>query len=129
MPGAFAHRVAADQAKQAAESQGLHLIARSTLKYPQWLQAGSLERLIEENKDRYYETLEQSSQGWHEDKHDPWPYINYLLSILKLAYRELRSGWAKQKRREGRRLIWCWLPLNASRANSPCRSWSRLAPV
>lgn len=25
----------------------------------------SLERLIEENKDRYYETLEQSSQGWH----------------------------------------------------------------
>ncbi|OGQ25145.1 MAG: cell filamentation protein Fic, partial [Deltaproteobacteria bacterium RIFCSPHIGHO2_02_FULL_60_17] len=26
----------------------------------------SLERLIEQNKDRYYETLEQSSQGWHE---------------------------------------------------------------
>ena len=26
----------------------------------------SLERLIEENKERYYETLEQSSQGWHE---------------------------------------------------------------
>ena len=48
----------------------------------------SLERLIEENKERYYETLEQSSQGWHEGRHDPWPYINYLLSILKLAYRE-----------------------------------------
>lgn len=48
----------------------------------------SLERLIEQNKDRYYEALEQSSQGWHEGKHDPWPYINYLLSILKLAYRE-----------------------------------------
>ena len=48
----------------------------------------SLERLIEENKDRYYETLEQSSQGWHEGKHDPWPYINYVLSILKMAYRE-----------------------------------------
>ena len=41
MPGAFAHRVAADRAKQAAESQGLRLIARSSLKYPQWLQAGS----------------------------------------------------------------------------------------
>lgn len=42
MPGAFAHMVAADRAKQAAESQGLHLIARSTLKYPQWLQAGTV---------------------------------------------------------------------------------------
>jgi Fic family protein len=48
----------------------------------------SLERLIEQNKARYYETLEQSSQGWHEGQHDPWPYINYVLSILKLAYRE-----------------------------------------
>lgn len=49
----------------------------------------SLERVIEENKERYYETLEQSSQGWHEGKHDPWPYINYVLYILKSAYREL----------------------------------------
>ncbi len=48
----------------------------------------SLERLIEQNKERYYETLEQSSQGWHERKHDPWPYINFILSILKTAYRE-----------------------------------------
>lgn len=31
----------------------------------------SLERLVEENKVRYYETLEYSSQGWHEGKHDP----------------------------------------------------------
>jgi Fic family protein len=54
----------------------------------------SLERLIEENKGRYYETLEQSSQGWHEGRHDPWPYINYVLSILKMAYREFaeRAG-------------------------------------
>ncbi|OGR00512.1 MAG: cell filamentation protein Fic [Deltaproteobacteria bacterium RIFOXYA12_FULL_61_11] len=51
----------------------------------------SIERLIEQNKERYYETLEQSSQGWHEGKHDPWPYINYLLSILKLAYREFEQ--------------------------------------
>lgn len=48
----------------------------------------SLERLIEQNKARYYETLEQSSQGWHEGRHDPWPYINYVLFILKTAYRE-----------------------------------------
>jgi Fic family protein len=48
----------------------------------------SLERLVEQNKDRYYETLEQSSQGWHEGQHDPWPYINFTLSILKTAYQE-----------------------------------------
>jgi Fic family protein len=51
----------------------------------------SLERLIEENKERYYETLELSSQGWHEGKHDPWHYVNYLLFILKAAYQEFES--------------------------------------
>jgi Fic family protein len=51
----------------------------------------SLERLIEENKERYYETLELSSQGWHEGKHDPWHYVNYLLFILKTAYREFEN--------------------------------------
>lgn len=51
----------------------------------------SLERVIEENKDRYYETLEESSQGWHDGTHDPWPYINYLLDILKAAYREFEE--------------------------------------
>lgn len=51
----------------------------------------SLERLIEENKERYYETLQLSSQGWHEGRHDPWPYINYLLYILKTAYREFEK--------------------------------------
>ena len=51
----------------------------------------SIERVIEENKERYYETLEQSSQRWHEGKHDPWPYINYVLFVLKTAYREFEE--------------------------------------
>ena len=51
----------------------------------------SLERLIEENKERYYETLEQSSQGWHQGKHNPWPYVNYMLFILKSAYKEFEE--------------------------------------
>jgi Fic family protein len=51
----------------------------------------SLERLIEQNKERYYETLEQSSAGWHDDKHDPWLFVNYLLFILKTAYREFEE--------------------------------------
>jgi len=48
----------------------------------------SLERLIEQNKERYYEVLEQSSQGWHEGKHDLWPTINFLLYILTEASKE-----------------------------------------
>jgi Fic family protein len=51
----------------------------------------SLERLIEDNKERYYETLEIGSQGWHEGKHDPWPHIGYILFILKEAYREFEE--------------------------------------
>ncbi|MGE0884278.1 MAG: Fic family protein [Blastocatellales bacterium] len=51
----------------------------------------SLERLIEQNKERYYETLELSSQGWHRAEHDPWPYINFVLYILKQAYQEFES--------------------------------------
>jgi len=51
----------------------------------------SLERLIEEHKERYYETLALSSDGWHEGRHDPWPYINYLLFILKEAYTEFED--------------------------------------
>lgn len=51
----------------------------------------SIERIIEQSKDRYYETLEQSSQGWHEGKHDPWPFINYALFTLKAAYKEFEE--------------------------------------
>ena len=51
----------------------------------------SMERLIEQNKERYYEALEQGSQGWHKGKHDPWSYINYILFIIKTAYREFEE--------------------------------------
>ncbi len=51
----------------------------------------SLERLIEENKERYYEVLEHCSRGWHQGKHDPWPFINHLLFILKTAYAEFEK--------------------------------------
>jgi len=62
----------------------------------------SLERLIECNRDRYYETLEASSRRWHEQRHDPWPYVNYVLYILKTAYREFeaRAGRAGPRRGE-----------------------------
>jgi len=60
----------------------------------------SLERLIEENKERYYEVLELSSQGWHEGKHNPWALVNFMLYILKQAYTEFekRAGEVKSPR-------------------------------
>jgi Fic family protein len=61
----------------------------------------SLERLIEQNKERYYEVLEQSSQGWHEGKHDPWPTINFLLYILKQACTEFEQRLGKIKSPRG----------------------------
>jgi hypothetical protein len=52
-----------------------------------------LERIIEQSKERYYETLFQSSGGWHTGAHDPWPYINYLLFSLKELYRQFEAGY------------------------------------
>jgi Fic family protein len=54
----------------------------------------SLERIIEQSKARYYETLQQSSHRWHQSKHDWWPYTNYLLYTLKELYAEFerRAG-------------------------------------
>ena len=62
----------------------------------------SLERLIEQNKERYYEVLEQSSQRWHEGKHNPWPAMNFLLFILTQACKEFeqRVGQLKSPRGE-----------------------------
>jgi Fic family protein len=48
----------------------------------------SLERLIEQSRDSYYETLYRSSQGWHEDAHDPMPWVSYFLTIVRAAYDE-----------------------------------------
>lgn len=51
----------------------------------------SLERLVEETRDEYYETLRQSSEGWHSGTHDPLPWLLYFLSIVRRAYREFES--------------------------------------
>ncbi len=62
--------------------------------YHAGLQAGryiSLERIIEENKEGYYEALARSSAGWHEGRHDPWPYIRFVLYVVKTACRELEE--------------------------------------
>lgn len=65
----------------------------------------SLERIIEENKERYYETLKMSSQNWHNGKHDPWPYVAYLLFILKSAYREFEKRLGQMKTPRGEKTV------------------------
>ena len=51
----------------------------------------SLERLIEEGKETYYEALALSSVGWHETKHTLIPWWNFFLSILKQAHSKLEN--------------------------------------
>ena len=48
----------------------------------------SLEKLIENTKAEYYETLEASSKKWHENKNDYEPFVKYMLGIIVAAYRE-----------------------------------------
>lgn len=46
----------------------------------------SIEKLIEESKDTYYETLYESSVDWHENESDYAPFIRYYLGVLQKAY-------------------------------------------
>ncbi|MCL4555199.1 MAG: Fic family protein [Actinobacteria bacterium] len=46
----------------------------------------SLERIIEDSKDTYYEALEASSAGWHEGAHDLVPWLEYSHGVLIAAY-------------------------------------------
>jgi Fic family protein len=48
----------------------------------------SLEKLIEESKEIYYDALGRSTDGWHHGSHDPEPWLSYFLGILTAAYRE-----------------------------------------
>lgn len=52
----------------------------------------SLERIIEEHKEGYYDTLYRSSQSWHEGRHQLMPWWEYFLGVVLLgAYREFEE--------------------------------------
>ena len=51
----------------------------------------SIEKLIEKNKDAYYDALSKVDKGWHENDNDPTPFIKYILRILLTAYREFED--------------------------------------
>jgi len=51
----------------------------------------SLEKIIEQTKESYYETLEESSQSWHDGKHNIIPFLTYCLSTFLAAYDEFEK--------------------------------------
>jgi Fic family protein len=49
----------------------------------------SLERVVEDTKPGYYDTLYRSSQRWHQGKHDLTPWLEYFLGVMLVgAYQE-----------------------------------------
>ena len=51
----------------------------------------SIEKLIADNKETYYEVLQASSAGWHEEENDYLPFVRYMLGIIAAAYRAFAS--------------------------------------
>lgn len=51
----------------------------------------SLERIIEDSKETYYEALEASSQRWHEGRHDALPWMRYFWGVVLRAYAEFEE--------------------------------------
>jgi Fic family protein len=51
----------------------------------------SLERIFEESQETYYETLEKSSRGWQEGRHDVMPWLRYLWGVVLRAYKEFEE--------------------------------------
>ena len=48
----------------------------------------SIDMLIEESKESYYEELKRSSEKWHTGENDEIPFIRYMLGVLLKAYEE-----------------------------------------
>ena len=63
----------------------------------------SLERVVEQSKETYYEALGRSSAGWHEGRHDPHPWLDYFWGILLKAYGEFTDRVGSLNRGAGRK--------------------------
>lgn len=46
----------------------------------------SLEQLIADTADDYYASLLASTNGWHDETNDPWPWLAYFVDRLAEAY-------------------------------------------
>ena len=51
----------------------------------------SIEKMIEQTKETYYEALQASSASWHENENDYIPFVQYTLGVIVAAYREFST--------------------------------------
>ena len=51
----------------------------------------SLEKLIADHKESYYEALQDSDAGWHEEENDYLPFARYMLGIIIAAYQDFAN--------------------------------------
>ena len=51
----------------------------------------SIEKLIADSKETYYEVLQESSYGWHEGENDYAPFVRFMLGVVVAAYREFEN--------------------------------------
>lgn len=51
----------------------------------------SLEAKIAKHKDLYYDALQASQDGWHDNKDNPLPFVKYLLGTIVSAYRDFEQ--------------------------------------
>lgn len=48
----------------------------------------SIESAVNSTKDRYYDCLKASSEGWHENRNDYLPFILYFIDVLSMGVKE-----------------------------------------
>ncbi|MEA4828336.1 MAG: Fic family protein [Clostridium sp.] len=51
----------------------------------------SIEKIIEDSKETYYEALNKSSMLWHDGKHNLEIWLQYFLGVILKAYKELEE--------------------------------------
>jgi Fic family protein len=66
----------------------------------------SLERLIEQNKESYYDVLQRASDQWHEGGHAILSWWQFSLGVLIRAYRELENRVGLIRSSRGAKTAW-----------------------
>jgi Fic family protein len=51
----------------------------------------SIEMIIEKTKSSYYDSLQDSSVDWHENKNNYLPFIRYMLGVILKAYKDFED--------------------------------------
>lgn len=92
----------------------------------------SLERIFEESKENCYETLEASSQHWHDAAHNVAPWLDYFWGALLRAYKEFEERVGTIERGRGAKgdrvraeILKRQLPFSISEIEEACPGVSR----